>query len=162
MKCQALFLIFSSPELKTHDELLWSLTIRRLSISPFNHSSLCPHHIASGTTGPIFFKFHLEPSVKEGLKICWNGHGPLIKMATMPIYGKNIQRSSPQPWKLWGRILVYIISDTRCTQVCLNDDGTLTFDLFLWLGKICVLIHLHGENVKKSFSQNVLKTHGCN
>ena len=32
------------------------------------------------------FKFHVEPSVKGGLKICINGHSPLIKMAAMPIY----------------------------------------------------------------------------
>ena len=29
----------------------------------------------------------MEPSVKRGLKISSNGHGPLIKMAAMPIYG---------------------------------------------------------------------------
>ena len=44
---------------------------------------------SSVTPGPIFFKLHVEPSVKEGLKICSDGHGPLIKMATMPISGKN-------------------------------------------------------------------------
>ena len=43
----------------------------------------------SETPGPIFFKLHVEPCVKGGLKICRNGHGLLIKMATMPIYGKN-------------------------------------------------------------------------
>ena len=41
------------------------------------------------TPRPIFFKFHVEPSVKGGLKIYTNGHGSLIKMAVMPIYGKN-------------------------------------------------------------------------
>ena len=45
---------------------------------------------SSETPGPIFFKLHVEPSVKGGLKICSNGHRPLIKMATMHIYGKNI------------------------------------------------------------------------
>ena len=40
----------------------------------------------SETPGPIFFKFHLEPSVYGGLKICSISHVPLIKMAAMSIY----------------------------------------------------------------------------
>ena len=43
----------------------------------------------SETPGSVFFKFNLEPSVNGGLKIFTNGLGPLIKMAVMPIYGKN-------------------------------------------------------------------------
>ena len=43
----------------------------------------------SETPGPIFFKLHVEPSVKGRLKIYKNGHSLLIKMATMPIYGKH-------------------------------------------------------------------------
>ena len=30
----------------------------------------------------------------------------------------------------------------------------------LWQGQICIPMHLYGENVEKSFSQNVLKTNG--
>ena len=41
------------------------------------------------TLRPIFFKLHVGPSFKGGLKICTNGYGPLSKMAAMPIYGKN-------------------------------------------------------------------------
>ena len=39
----------------------------------------------------------MEPSVKGGgeggggLKTCTNGHGPLIKMASAPIYGKILK-----------------------------------------------------------------------
>ena len=29
-----------------------------------------------------------------GTKVCSNGHGHMIKMATMPIYGKNLKKSS--------------------------------------------------------------------
>ena len=37
----------------------------------------------------------MEPFVKEGLKICTNGHGPLIKMAAMPIYeGESISNQT--------------------------------------------------------------------
>ena len=41
------------------------------------------------TPVPIFLKLLVEPCVKGGLKICINDHRPLIKMAAMPIYGKN-------------------------------------------------------------------------
>ena len=46
----------------------------------------------SVTPGSIFFRLHVEPYVKGGLKICTNGQGLLIKMVAMPIhvYGKNI------------------------------------------------------------------------
>ena len=46
---------------------------------------------SSENPGPIFFKLHVEPSVKEVLKICSNGHGPLIKIAAIPIYGKILK-----------------------------------------------------------------------
>ena len=44
---------------------------------------------SSETPEPIFFKLHVEPSDKGELKICTNGQGLLVKMAAMPIYGKN-------------------------------------------------------------------------
>ena len=56
---------------------------------PFVRLSPTPLNIFSEAPGPIFFKLHMEPSVKGMLKIYTNGHGPLIKMAAMPIYGKN-------------------------------------------------------------------------
>ena len=42
------------------------------------------------TPQPVFFEFHLEPFVNEGLKICSNGYSPFIKMALMSIYGKTL------------------------------------------------------------------------
>ena len=47
------------------------------------------NNFSSETPGSNFFKRHMEPSVKEGLKICTNDLDPLIKMATMLMYGKN-------------------------------------------------------------------------
>ena len=44
---------------------------------------------SSETPRPIFFKLHVEPSVKSSLKLCSNGQGLLIKKAAKPIYGKN-------------------------------------------------------------------------
>ena len=54
--------------------------------------------------------------------------------------------------------MVYSIMDSR-SIVCLKDDPKLAFDLLLQ-GQICIPVHLYGENVEKSFSQNVLKTNG--
>ena len=51
--------------------------------------SSTPLNNFSETLGPVFFKLHVEPSVKGGLKIYTNGHSPLIKMTTMPVYATN-------------------------------------------------------------------------
>ena len=40
---------------------------------------------------PNFFKLHVESSVERGLKICSDGHGPIIKMAAMSIYNKTLK-----------------------------------------------------------------------
>ena len=39
-------------------------------------------------------KFHVEPQWDRGTKFCSNGLGHMTKMATMPIYGKNMKNSS--------------------------------------------------------------------
>ena len=50
-----------------------------------------PLNNSSETTGPVFFKFLLEPSVNGGLKIYTNSLGPLIKIAAIPIYGETLK-----------------------------------------------------------------------
>ena len=46
-------------------------------------------------------------------------------------------------------------------QVC--SKMTLGWPLtFLWQGQICIPMNLYGENIEKSFHQNVLKTNGWN
>ena len=51
--------------------------------------------------------------------------------------------------------------DTKSTKFIqmMILDWPLTF---LRQGQICIPMHLYGENVEKSFSQNVLKTNGWN
>ena len=49
---------------------------------------------SSETTGPIEAKFHMEPLLDRGMKICSNGPGHMTKMAAMPIYGKNLKTAS--------------------------------------------------------------------
>ena len=68
------------------DQLL-SIFHRRLSVrrpSSVVRPSLALNDFSFKNPGPIFFKLHVEPSVKAELKIFTNCYGPLIKMSTMP------------------------------------------------------------------------------
>ena len=38
-------------------------------------------------------KFHMKPRWDVGMKMCSNDPGHMTKMASMPIYGKNLQIS---------------------------------------------------------------------
>ena len=38
-------------------------------------------------------------------------------MATMPIYGKNLYKASPEPNKPWGLIYAQIIGDMTSTKI---------------------------------------------
>ena len=52
----------------------------------------------SETTEPIKAKFHMEPPLDSGTKFYSNGSGHLTKVAAMPIYSKNLKKSSsPEP-----------------------------------------------------------------
>ena len=46
------------------------------------------------TDRPIEAKFHVKPPWDRGTKVYANGPGHMTKMAAMPIYGKNIKKSS--------------------------------------------------------------------
>ena len=39
-------------------------------------------------------KSHVESQWYRGTKVCSNGPGQMTKMAAMPIYGKNMKKSS--------------------------------------------------------------------
>ena len=47
----------------------------------------------SETTGPISFKFHMQPPGKGVKKAYIYCPGHMTKMATMPIYGKNLKKN---------------------------------------------------------------------
>ena len=49
------------------------------------------------TAGPIEANFHMDPPWDGGMNVCSNDPGHMTKMATMPIYGKNIKKSSLEP-----------------------------------------------------------------
>ena len=46
------------------------------------------------TARPIEARFHVDHPWDGGMKICSNGPGHMTKVAVMPIYGKNIKKSS--------------------------------------------------------------------
>ena len=57
---------------------------------------VCSQHFPTAT-GPIKFKFHMEPPRDGGTKVCSTGPGHMTKMAVMPIYGKKLKKSSLEP-----------------------------------------------------------------
>ena len=79
-------LLFISPEPKTPGEL----------------SVVCPstisNNFSSETIGPIATKFHIQPPGPLGKKSYSNDLGHMTNMAAIPIYGKNLKKSSsPEP-----------------------------------------------------------------
>ena len=60
----------------------------RRRCSPFSNV------FSSETAWPIKVKFYVEPPWEEGTKVYINRLGHMTKMATMPIYGKNLKKSS--------------------------------------------------------------------
>ena len=84
----------------------------------------------SETSGPIEAKFHMEPW-DGGTKVCSNGRGHMTKMAAMPIYGKNLKKSSsPEPKGRWPWNLLCNMG-LEYYQVCSNDDPGLTLTYFM-------------------------------
>ena len=52
---------------------------------------------SSETSGPIEAKFNMEPPWDRGTKVCSNSPGHMTKMGAIPIYDKNLKKSSPEP-----------------------------------------------------------------
>ena len=53
---------------------------------------------SSETAWPIKAKFYMEPPWEGGTHVYIYGPGHMTKMAAMPIYGKNLKKSSsPEP-----------------------------------------------------------------
>ena len=61
----------------------------------------CLNIFSSETAWAIKAKLYVEPPWEGGMKIYINGPGHMTKMAAMPIYGKNLKKSSsPEPERL--------------------------------------------------------------
>ena len=77
-------------------------------------------------------KFHKKPAWDVGMKIHSNILGHMTKMASRPIYGKNLKKSpsfgteSPMTLKLGIQQRVL-----KNYQICSNDDTGLTMTIFM-------------------------------
>ena len=96
----------------------------------------------SETPGPHLFNFHVEPSVKGGLKIYTNCHCTLIKMAAMPIYGKTLEKYSFKNHENFNAKSWYVALGT---QVCLYDDPSCHLTFFTGRSSLCPYAFLWGK-----------------
>ena len=80
-------------------ELIGYPWIRRPSVRRRRRLSFTFSNIFfSETAWPIKAKFYVEPPWEGGTKVYINGPGHMNKMAALPIYGKNLKKSSsPEP-----------------------------------------------------------------
>ena len=148
--------IFSSPEPKA---LWWAYRIGRPPSSVVCPSVRRPHSLnsfSSEITGPVEAKFHMESPWDGGTKVCSNGPGHMAKMATMPIYGKNLKKSSsPEPKGLWPWNLV-------CSIGCLSTTKFVQMMTLGWpwpilrQGQIWFIMLLYGKKVKQWIFQKLL------
>ena len=62
----------------------------------------------------------MQPPGSLGKRNCSNGLGHMTKMAAMPIYGRDLKKSSPEPIDQWPWNLVFSIlyeSTTKIVQI---------------------------------------------
>ena len=80
---------------------------------------------SSEISWPIFTKFHVNPTVETGLRVCSNGHAPLT---VMPVYDKIMILKKTNKQK---HILLLQ------TKTCLNDDPFIIVAM-TGLEKFCI------------------------
>ena len=86
--------VFSSPQPKAPGGAYSIGRLRRPSVRP----STISNDFSFETTGPIATKFHIQPPGTLGKKKFSNGLSHMTNMAAMPMYGKNLKKSSsPEP-----------------------------------------------------------------
>ena len=61
-----------------------------------------PNIFSSETAWPIKSRFHVEPPWAWETEVCINGPGNMTEIATMPIYGKNLQNLLLQNQQSYG------------------------------------------------------------
>ena len=71
---------------------------RPSSVDVRRRPSTISNVFSSETTWPIEAILYVQPPWQEGKKVYINSPGHMTKMAAMPIYGKNLKKSSsPEP-----------------------------------------------------------------
>ena len=91
-----------------------------------------------------------------GDEVCSNGHGHMTKMATMPIYGKNLKKSS-----LWNKRLMILKLGMhhrvlKYYQVCSNDDPGLTLTYFTARSNLVPYAFVWEKGKTMDFSETIV------
>ena len=89
-------------------------------------------------TRPFEAKFHMKPPCDYGMKMYSNVSGHMTKMASRPIYGKNLQTSSSEPRGRWSWNIGYSSTTKFIQRMTLGWPWP-----FSWHGQICFLMLLH-------------------
>ena len=82
-------------------------------------------------------KFHIQPPFL-------NGQGHMTKIAAMPLYGKNLKPSSPEPMDGWRKNLVCGIEYPSTTKIVQMMNLVWTWSFFSWQGQIWENIYPKG------------------
>ena len=99
-------------------------------------------------------KFHTEPRWDRKMKICSTGPGHMTKIATIPIYGKSLKKSSPEPKGWWPLSLVY---STECSSTTkFVQMMTLGWPWPILRRQIWSLMLLYGKKVKQWIFQKIV------
>ena len=75
-------------------------------------------------------KFHIEHPLEGGTKVCINGHDHKTKMVAIPIYGKNIYKSSSPEPGVYDLKIVMHHRGLNLYKAGINDDLWLTLTYF--------------------------------
>ena len=136
--CTAYLIIYRLVLIYTGTKFPWSWRAIKLIwyvySSPEPSVGICRPYssniFSSETTVPVEANFHTEPPWDGGMKVCWNRHGHMTEMATIPVYGKNplkifSETSRPMTFepgiKHWG---------LGPYKICSNDNPGLTLTYF--------------------------------
>ena len=105
------------------------------------------------TTRPIEAKFHVEPPRDGEMKVCSNGPGHMTKMATMPIYGKNLKKSFFSGIK--RPVTLKVVCSIEYYQICSKDDTELTLTFY---GKVKFdpLCFCMGKRWNNGFTESIV------
>ena len=141
----------------------WTCT----NIKGQGHSLTLVHGLSDSTFSNFFSletsrlieaKFHLTPQWDRGTKIYINGPGHLANITVMPIYGKNLKRSSslePKGWWPWK--LVYSIGYSSTTMYVQLKTLGWPWPI-LRQGQIWSLMLFYGKKVKQWIFQKLLQS----
>ena len=78
-------------------------------------------HTLQTASQKLLGQFHMEPQLGGGLKVCSNDPGYMTKVATMPVYGKNLSK-------------ICFSEPNRPMTIELNDSGPTKFVQKMSLG----------------------------